>query len=359
MPRMRKTDRLPLLAFGESRATVSYDAREMTERLSHSIAGVNIVEPYLKGANADDFFNKTAGFTMQDLHVLATSSTANIFDLGEKQDTTRITLPFYGRTETHVQNNVHRIAAHETGLIVGSYKRAVGFCEQNHCLVITPCQKRLKNTANVMVAWEETDNPFLDLEQTRELNLRGSGYSISAYFLALSRLIDDLITFPEALHNIGIEDLIYRQLVYLLAPDAFRSSSATSIPARLDRTFDMICDQSLARLNKPLTLTEMEALSGLSAKQFTREFRLRFGCSPMEWQRRERLTIARERLLRGDRIVNIADLSVDLGFTTAKSFSLHYMSYFGEKPEETFHRNYLLRSDFGKYLQPATQNYAS
>lgn len=79
----------------------------------------------------------------------------------------------------------------------------------------------------------------------------------------------------------------------------------------------------------------------------------------MEWQRRERLTIARDPLLRGDRIVNIADLSVDLGFTTAKSFSLHYMSYFGEKPEETFHRNYLLRSDFRKYLQTATQNYAS
>ena len=103
---MRKTDRLPLLAFGESHAAVSYDAREMTERLSQSIAGINIVEPCLKGANADDFFNKTASFMMQDLHILATASTANIFDLEEKKHATRITLPFYGRTETHVHNTV-------------------------------------------------------------------------------------------------------------------------------------------------------------------------------------------------------------------------------------------------------------
>jgi len=126
-----------------------------------------------------------------------------------------------------------------------------------------------------------------------------------------------------------------------------------------DRVFDLICDKSLARLEKPLTLTEMEKLSGLSAKQFTKEFRLRFGCTPMEWQRRERLTIARERLLNGDRIVNIAPLSADLGFPRSKIFSLHYTRQFGEKPDETFHKNYLLRSSFRNYLQPTTRIFAS
>lgn len=69
-----------------------------------------------------------------------------------------------------------------------------------------------------MLSAETFDDRFLNLEQTRELSLRGTGYAISAYFLALSRLVDDLLAFPEVLHNIGIEDLILRKLVYLLAP---------------------------------------------------------------------------------------------------------------------------------------------
>jgi AraC-like DNA-binding protein len=295
---------------------------------------------------------------MKNLHLLATASTANIFDLGEKKDALRITLPFYGRTETQIQGKKTRIIANEMGMITGPYHRATGFCEPNHCLIIAPCREKLIDTAKSMLSEETFDDSFLNLEQTRELSLRGTGYAISAYFLALSRLIEDLLAFPEVLHNIGIEDLILRQLVYLLAPESFRVSSETSSLTPHDRVFDLICDKSLARLEQPLTLTEMEELSGLSAKQFTKEFRLRFGCTPMEWQRRERLTIARERLLNGDRIVNIARLSNDLGFTSAKSFSLHYTRQFGEKPDETFHRNYLLRSGFRSYLQATTRNYA-
>lgn len=42
-------------------------------------------------------------------NLLATASTANIFDLGEKKDSLRITLPFYGRTERQIEGkkNTH------------------------------------------------------------------------------------------------------------------------------------------------------------------------------------------------------------------------------------------------------------
>ena len=97
---MKNVDNLPLLAFGEAQATVSRDARSMSERLSRSLAGINIIEPCLYGSNADRFLNKTASLDLKNVHLLSTASTANIFDLGEKKDALRSTLPFYGRTET-------------------------------------------------------------------------------------------------------------------------------------------------------------------------------------------------------------------------------------------------------------------
>lgn len=104
---MKNADRLPPLAFGESRATISRDARSMTERLCRSIAGINVIEPCLQGSNADGFLNKSASVEMKNL--LATASKANIFDLGEKKDSLRITLPFYGRTERQIEGkkNTH------------------------------------------------------------------------------------------------------------------------------------------------------------------------------------------------------------------------------------------------------------
>jgi hypothetical protein len=74
----------------------------------------------------------------------------------------------------------------------------------------------------------------------------------------------------------------------------------------------------------------------------------------MEWQRRERLTIARDRLLRGDRVVNITDLSVDLEFMAAKSFSLHYMRHFGETPKKPFTEIICCGRISGNTFTPAT-----
>lgn len=349
---MSTKEYLPLLAFGETKAHKSFDARAMTETLSADFPGMTIIEPLHHQAKISSFLNKSCSVTLGNLNILATASTPCLYDLRENTAVTQITIPIYGEAEICVENKKYRINAHKTGSVLGHYRRAVGFNTATNCIVFSTNPETLSEVAKRMLTIEETEEDILDLTKTRELNLTGYGYSISAYFLALARVLNGLTDVPHVMNNIGIEDLFYRQLVLLLAASRFREFSRRKSSANLDQAFDSICDLSLARLNHPLTMTEMEHLSGLGTKTFAKQFRLRFGCSPMEWQRQERLRIARERLLGGDKVINIAQLSADLGFASPKSFLLHYRKRFGENPEDTLHSRYLLHSAFRDYFEP-------
>ena len=64
-------------------------------------------------------------------------------------------------------------------------------------------------------------------------------------------------------------------------------------PARdLEACVNIICSISLQRLGQPLTLEEMERVTGYSRRSLTNAFHARFGCSPCKWQQSERLRIA-------------------------------------------------------------------
>lgn len=356
---MARIVHLPDLAFGENRANISLDAKAMTETISRTVPAINIIDPSSQHGDKQDFFNKSFCISIGKLNLLASASTACIYDIGANESNIQITIPFYGEAETCIGREKYRVKAHETGSLLGYYRRAIGFNAAINSLIISPCSAKLNEVAKAMRAEEELSVTDLCVDGARELNLRRNGYSISAYFMALSRLVNDLIEIPQIIVKIGFDDLIYRQLVTLLAPEMPTESDRKNAPATIDRNFDIICDQSLARLDKPLTRTEMEKLSGLGAKDFAKQFRLRFGCSAMEWQRRERLAIARKRLLNGDKFVSIEQLSADSGFMNAKSFSLHYRRQFHERPEETLWNRHRLRSGFRNYLQSSAVPYAS
>jgi hypothetical protein len=215
---MTGTSNLPCLAFGEDLALHSFDARAMTEMISQSIPNINIIDPLLRDGEARGFLNKSCITSIGKLNILATASTPCLYDMGENIAEIQITIPIYGESEIHVDNKKYRINAHETGSILGHYQRAVGFNRNTNCLVFSPCPGALHQVARTMLNVNENNEDFLELIRTKELSLTSSGYSVSAYFLAISKLIDDLIDCPQVLDNIGVEDLIYRQLVLLLAP---------------------------------------------------------------------------------------------------------------------------------------------
>lgn len=108
----------------------------------------------------------------------------------------------------------------------------------------------------------------------------------------------------------------------------------------LNASINYICAMSLERIGRPLSLVEMEQISGYSRRSLINAFHARFGCSPCRWQQSERLRIAQYLLLTGEKNLKIGNLAWKLGFTSASKFCCYYQRMFKETPKQTLKRTY-------------------
>lgn len=92
------------------------------------------------------------------------------------------------------------------------------------------------------------------------------------------------------------------------------------------------------RLDLPVTLAELCAHTGVSARALQTAFRTHCGESPMEFLRRERLERVRSELrsaARHGEPLQVASLAARYGFMHAGRFSTDYRRRFGESPSQT------------------------
>jgi len=108
----------------------------------------------------------------------------------------------------------------------------------------------------------------------------------------------------------------------------------------LQTSIDHICAKSMERMERPLTLVEMEEMSGYSRRSLINAFHARFGCSPCKWQQSERLRIAQYLLSTAERNLKIGTLAFKLGFSSASKFCSYYRRMFKETPKQTLKRTY-------------------
>lgn len=98
----------------------------------------------------------------------------------------------------------------------------------------------------------------------------------------------------------------------------------------------------LAREPLPLSLSQIARecdyrMAGLcdrinvSERHLRRVFEDGLGISPKEWLRQERMVVARNLLRHGS---PIKEVSIDLGFSSAKMFSRDFMSFHGVRPTD-------------------------
>ena len=109
----------------------------------------------------------------------------------------------------------------------------------------------------------------------------------------------------------------------------------SKIARDLKASIDYICTKSLERMDHPLSLIEMEQMSGYSRRSLINAFHARFGCSPCKWQQSERLRIAQYLLLTGERNMKIGNLARKLGFSSPSKFCSYYQRMFHETPKQT------------------------
>lgn len=205
--------------------------------------------------------------------------------------------------------------------------------EANAAVALFLDPDRLQHISRIMVGRIETEGPLVSLDQSRSLRLQYGSTNFDSYMRHLIAL-KNLSTAAYATEGdfLGFEDLFYRWSVMVLAPELFisdsRAHSAVSI-SKLDR----LCEYMRANLTKPLTLTDLEALSELSGRALQLQFLKRFGCSPMAWLRNQRLYAAQDRLLQ-NQDVSVTQVAMEFCFASPSRFAAAYKAKFGLSPSE-------------------------
>jgi len=102
-----------------------------------------------------------------------------------------------------------------------------------------------------------------------------------------------------------------------------------------DRAIDMACQHALENLEGRITLTDLEVLAGVSARNLQYGFMRKYGCSPMKWVRNERLNLAQRHLSNPEQGTSVTSVATALGFSNLGLFSRYYKEKFGELPSQT------------------------
>lgn len=273
------------------------------------------------------FRSKIATRTIGQLGMAAHATTACTLEVEETRGW-HLIMPVTGQGALHCDGRDYALRTGADALLLPNMRRqtrraassavSVGFDPQRLEATLTTMAGTPDRPANL----QERPLP-VDLLHHRDL---------FASFLQVCRLVDAAAA-PLA-QALAVDDLVYRWMATALG--------AADGPQRADRrmtarnsALDVVCDLVRATPERGLTLTEMEAASGLSARALQYAFQTRFGCTPMQWQRRERLLLAREQLLQHGPELTVTVLAHAMGFSSAAAFATVYKRQFGETPTQT------------------------
>jgi len=167
----------------------------------------------------------------------------------------------------------------------------------------------------------------------------GRAWSVD-YVSAIMNIVamfDDCNADGATLERIGIEDVLNRLLAKLILDQEQYSldNEPSHGLSRSTRAVDLICDHIRSNIGSPMSITEMEKLTGLTGRALNYAFRARFNSSPQEWQRNFLLDHARRLLKRADYTGSFKALAFELGFSSPSSFAAYYRQRFGERPSDT------------------------
>lgn len=240
---------------------------------------------------------------------------------------------------------VHELRARDNALLVHNSGRRETRAENRSLVVAKLDAQRLNHTITTMAGSDthRGDRSYVNVNRnfpTRKLALRHGDFDFSILLRRTFDLIDSVHDNQRFLEALNLDEMIYRNIAALLEPRLVLGDSRIADRSHESngRATELVCDAIRSNPGRMLTLTEMETLSGLSRRALQYAFRKRFEMSPMEWQKHQKLAIARQKIIEGNINANLTTLSYDLGFAKPSSFAAYYRRLFGERPSETRQR---------------------
>lgn len=323
--------KLPPLPFCNDQADLTTDVARFAEKLSSVCTSLNECSAI---GNPAEFFTKSVVLQINGMTLVATANSAGILDVGSGKDTT-LMIPFSGRNISRVGTTNFEWQAHQCAMFISSVGRR-GTSGTRSSLLVDIDRQRWQDTARAMLGGTAATPIDFQLNDACTLPLRTPWNDFDGIFRQLARMIDNVHGDTVLLGHLGVDEMFYRAMVLLFRPDLFAAPPAGRSHPR--RELDSLCDHIRANLGERITLSDLERIAGLSARSLQYAFRERFGCTPMQWVREERLLKARHYLQNLRDGESIADIAVSLCFMNQGGFSSYYRRRFGELPSDTVAR---------------------
>lgn len=320
---------LPPLAFGDRLAVLDLDARIMTDRIQKVMPWSLAYEPIGK---PKAFRHRSAAVTVNATKIVASASSPISVDV-QGAAAASLLIPVAGQCTTLFQGeHVHWRAGQEACFIPGAGRGGTG--AQRSVLMVEIDTDRLADTIHTMFGHTRGLTP--DWERAQTFKLQQGRISFLDMYRHVGGLINQLMDTQHLLELSGLDDTLYRLSAMMICleqmqPGAVRNQSHSGV-------LDRLCQYMRASLHKPITLTDLERESCLSARALQYQFARKYGCTPMRWLMMQRLAAARDQLVSPVPGNTVTSVALSLCFSNLGMFSSRYRERFGELPSETLAR---------------------
>lgn len=139
------------------------------------------------------------------------------------------------------------------------------------------------------------------------------------------------------METIQIDRTIERLLALLVCGPLLEASLSNPGGSPRDSRAEIL--ESLIRwirdnLHRPIQMEELARVSGYSQRSLRNLFQERFGCSPVQWMRRERLSLARAQLLEPEPNTCVSTVAEAVGYRHLSQFSRDFQQCHGLRPSD-------------------------
>jgi AraC-like DNA-binding protein len=324
---------LPRLAFGNAIARGSSDLDAFTAAQRSVMPAVTRYES-LSSRTAFRYLSATV--RIDDIRLVASASTPMAMTASNSPEITLL-IPFHGWSTSVIEGREHRWQAGNSAMLLPGMART-GRSGVRSKLGITFNPRRLQAVAHAMLGPRGRGRLDLGLHRPRVIPLTASRSPAMALLKQVLPLIDLGGGSEANLRMLGVDDMLYRIVAVMLAPEALAAAFARGPTSASSAAIAQVTDYIVGHLDQPITLSDLEHMSGLSARTLQVAFRKAHNCSPREWIQRRRLATARGRLLAADKTTTVAAVALACGFSRQSTFAAAYIRRFGESPSATLFR---------------------
>jgi len=327
-------DTFPALPFGDRTSITDDAAQNIVQKLRFVDPGIHACVSLAP----DEFsIHRTSALSIRSTRILATATTP-LRICSEQSSTYRLIIPFVGKINLVADSLTLNCQAGMTAAFIPPVSLVAETTLASFMTINVDCTRLEQVTRTMLGVY--SPSPFgLALNVPRTLSLQVGRVSFEIMFRLLAITLDQFSYEPELLDITGLEDCFYRHIAMLLEPNLFlKQVHSKTNPAFSRRKIDRVCDYAVSRLHQTITLTELEHIGRMSKRSLHYAFQSRFGCTPLQWVRQERLMLARSQIHNAKNSSSITSIAISCGFNKPARFADYYNRHFGELPSVTLAR---------------------